>query len=194
MISPRWLLVATALAGCAAPNLGAGTGSPRKTAAHGTAAKNPERIWADCYARFKPSGDPKADLARLTRACGPIGGMRPLTPMRVAAQKERDPTDRYTFYVPVAGACYRVYAIGDRGIRDLDLLLHGPDGDELAGDLTHDAFPVLPPTGPLCFETPGLYMLEVSVFRGSGRYALQIWGTLALADESVKTSESHARR
>ena len=102
--------------------------------------------------------------------------MRAVTPVTVAQQSDRDPVDRYTFYVPRAGACYRVYAVGDRGIADLDLLIRGPSGEDFVADLTHDAFPVLPPQSPLCFDGAGLYMLEVSVFRGSGSYALQVWG------------------
>ncbi len=132
--------------------------------------------WSDCYSSFTPSGKARADLNRLTRACGPTGGMRAVTPVTHAEQNDKDPVDRYTFYVPRAGACYRVYAVGNRGVSDLDLLVRGPSGDDVAADLTHDAFPVLPPQGPLCFEQPGLYLLEVSVHRGQGGYAIQVWG------------------
>jgi hypothetical protein len=103
--------------------------------------------------------------------------MHAITPVRVATQRESDPVDRYTFYVPGAGRCYRVYAVGSKGIEDLDLLLRGPDGEHVVADLTHDRYPVVPPDGPLCCDTPGLYLLEVSVFRGSGRYAVQVWGS-----------------
>ena len=56
------------------------------------------------------------------------------------------------------------------------MLLRGPDGENVAADLTHDAWPVAPPAGPACFDTPGLYMVEVSVFQGEGTYAFQVWG------------------
>jgi len=133
-------------------------------------------VWSECYASFTPTGSPKADLLRLTRSCGPTGGMQAVTRVHLGEQSERDPADRYTFYVPKAGACYRVYAVGDKNVADLDLLLRGPDGEDVSGDLSHDAFPVTPPQGPVCFDVPGLYLLEVSVFRGSGHYALQVWG------------------
>jgi hypothetical protein len=133
--------------------------------------------WAACHAAFAPSGDARADLDRLTRSCGPTGGMHAITPVRLATQRERDPVDRYTFYVPKAGSCYRIYAVGSRGIEDLDLLLRGPDGEDVVADLTHDRHPIVPPHGPICFDAPGLYLLEVSVFRGSGSYAVQVWGS-----------------
>ena len=59
--------------------------------------------------------------------------------------------------------------------RELDVLIMTLDGEPVAGDITHDAWPVVPPLGPACFVEPGPYVLEVSVFRGSGRYALQVW-------------------
>jgi hypothetical protein len=102
--------------------------------------------------------------------------MQAVTGVHLGEQSERDPADRFTFFVSSAGACYRVYAVGDRNVQDLDVLVRGPDGNDVAGDVSHDAHPVTPPAGPICFDVPGLYMLEISVFRGSGRYALQVWG------------------
>ena len=150
-----------------------------QAAAGGAATEPPPEggQWQECYGAFTPSGNPTGDLDRLTRSCGPTGGMHAVTPVRLGRQGEKDPVDRYTFYVPRAGSCYRVYAVGDRSVKDLDLLLRGPDGADVVADVTHDAFPVLPPKSPICFDVPGLYMLEVSVFSGSGQYALQVWGT-----------------
>jgi len=102
--------------------------------------------------------------------------MRPVTAVRTGRQSADDSVDRFTFEVPEAGRCYRVYAAADSDVTDLDLLVRGPSGTSALADLTHDAWPVLPPREPACFSTPGLYMLEVSVYRGSGRYALQVWG------------------
>lgn len=143
-------------------------------------------IWSECYSAFAPSGSPKEDLARLTRSCGSTGGMQAVTAVTTAEQNEKDPADRYTFFVPSAGACYRVYAVADRNVQDLDVLLRGPDGQDVTGDMSHDAFPVTPPAGPICFDTPGLYMLEVSVFRGAGRYALQVWGNASGLGKAAK--------
>jgi hypothetical protein len=150
--------------------------APAKPTASRTAARaDREDPWSDCYAHFSPSGHAWRDLKALTRICGPLGGMRPLSSV-VADQTERAPADRYTFYVDKPGRCYRVYAASDRGIRDLDLLIRDAGGNPVAADLTHDAWPVLPPAEPLCVPRAGMYMLEVSVFQGRGRYAVQVWG------------------
>lgn len=132
--------------------------------------------WEACYSTFSPAGDPESDLAHLVRDCGPTGGMRAVTPVRFGRQSSDDPVDRYTFEVPASGKCYRVYAAGESSIQDLDLLLRGPARDGFVADVSHDSWPVLPPREPVCFSEPGSYMLEVSVYRGSGRYALQVWG------------------
>jgi len=150
--------------------------SPTPVTAPMTATATSSGPWADCYSTFTPTGNPKLDLQRITRACGTTGGMRAVTPVAFGEQRAEDPVDRYTFYVPKAGACYRVYAVGDRSVEDLDVLLRGPDGTDVIADLTHDNWPVVPPNGPVCFPSSGLYLLEVSVFRGAGRYAIQVWG------------------
>jgi hypothetical protein len=137
------------------------------------ASKTP---WETCYSSFSPGGSARDDLTRLVRDCGATGGMKPVTAIRTGEQAESDPVDRYTFEVPAAGRCYRVYAAGDSSVGDLDVLLRGPSGDAAIGDITHDSWPVVPPREPACFSQPGLYMLEVSVYRGSGKYALQVWG------------------
>jgi hypothetical protein len=157
-------IVLFALAACTAP-------PPAESGSTSTG-----NLWSDCYATFAPSGNPKSDLERLTGECGRVGGMQPLTPVKTGTQGERDPADHYRFIVPDANTCYRIYATADRNVDDLDLLLRAPDGTDVAGDLTHDAWPIVPPRAPLCIEEPGTYLLEVSVFRGRGRYALQIWG------------------
>ncbi|MBK8994990.1 MAG: hypothetical protein IPM35_04455 [Myxococcales bacterium] len=180
--APLLALAALGCFGCGARTLeptasAPPTGGPAAETAEGDAPKG--GVWSECYSTFSPTGSPKEDLARLTRSCGPTGGMQAVTRVQTAEQSERDPADRYTFYVPASGACYRVYAVGDRNVLDLDVLLRGPDGEDVTGDMSHDAFPVTPPAGPICFDVPGLYMLEVSVFRGSGRYALQVWGNAA---------------
>jgi len=137
----------------------------------------PEKTpWETCYSSFAPTGDAEGDLARLVRDCGTTGGMRAVTKVKLGTQSSEDPVDRFAFQVPAPDKCYRVYAVGDSSIKDLDLLLRGPKGTSMIADITHDSWPVLPPREPVCFSEPGLYMLEVSVYRGAGRYALQVWG------------------
>jgi hypothetical protein len=133
-------------------------------------------VWETCYSSFAPTGDAEGDLSRLVRDCGTTGGMRAITKVKLGTQSSQDPVDRYAFQVPAADKCYRVYAVGDSSVKDLDLLVRGPSGTSMVADITHDSWPVLPPRTPVCVPEPGLYMLEVSVYKGAGKYALQVWG------------------
>src|SRR5688572_23002923 len=90
---------------------------PRRAAAPEAAA------WRACYAGFSPSGDPRADLEKLGDSCGSLGGMRPITAVTTGEQTADHPPDRYTFFVPEAGNCFRVFAAADRDVRDLDVLI-----------------------------------------------------------------------
>src|SRR5687767_4103625 len=58
------------------------------------------RDWDRCYAGFSPSGNPKSDLERITKSCGPLGRMHPITGVTFGRQSAREPADRYTFFVP----------------------------------------------------------------------------------------------
>jgi hypothetical protein len=156
------------LAACLAVGCSANPPPPSSSAPEPTA-------WKSCYAGFSPSGDARDDVRTLGTACGSLGGMKPITPVTAGTQGPARPPDRFTFFVPQAGHCFRVFAAADREVRDLDVLILTLDGEPVAGDITHDSWPIVPPLGPACFEEPGVYALEVSVFRGSGGYALQVW-------------------
>jgi hypothetical protein len=131
--------------------------------------------WSKCYESFTPSGDPVDDVRRIGLLCGPSNGQKPLSEIRSAPQSENEAVDRYTFTAGGEGKCYRVFGVGDTGVRDLDLQVVGPGGELVAADVAKDAWPVLPPRGPLCLKDRGVYTLEVSVYRGSGKYAVQVW-------------------
>jgi hypothetical protein len=151
--------------------------TPLTTSSPSELADEPGKtMWETCYSSFTPAGDAEGDLARLVRDCGTTGGMRAITTVKIGTQSAQDPVDRYAFQVSSSDKCYRIYAAGDSAVKDLDLLLRGPAGEPVVADVTHDAWPVLPPREPVCFTAPGLYMLEVSVYKGAGRYALQVWG------------------
>jgi hypothetical protein len=138
-------------------------------------ADEPSTPWAKCHSTFTLGGDAAADVGLLGRMCGVKNQQKPLTGARVAVQNEHNAVDRFAFSAGGPGKCYRVFAVGERGIRDLDVQVVGPDGARLAWDASHEPWAAVPALGPLCLEQPGVYTVEVSVFRGSGRYAVQIW-------------------
>src|SRR5262252_2881632 len=84
-------------AAAATPQAAPGSESARSTSTSDEDSKSP---WTSCYSSFAPAGDAEGDLLRLVRDCGPTGGMRAVTPVRVGRQSSEDPVDRYTFEVP----------------------------------------------------------------------------------------------
>jgi hypothetical protein len=116
------------------------------------------------------------DVGNLGRLCGVKNQQRPLTPVRTGEQSAEDAVDRYTFTGGGPGRCYRVFAVAEAGVRDLDVQVTGADGERLAADNSAQPVAMVPALEPLCLGKEGVYTVEVSVFRGSGKYALQVWG------------------
>ncbi len=89
-------------------------------------------------------------------------------------QGEGDPPERFLFRA--RRGCYRAFALGGPGVVDLDVAMYDPQGRLAAGDVSRDCWPVVPPRGPLCVESDGVYTVTVAVARGRGDFLLQMWG------------------
>lgn len=132
-------------------------------------------IFETCYGEFRPSGDAHQDLAQMTELCGPPSSMKAVTEVLVGSQSESDPIARYTFEGET-GRCYRIFAAAEGAVQDLDMAVLDPDLAVVGYDTNNDPFPILNPDGPLCLTRPGTYTVLVSVERGEGSYAIQVWG------------------
>ena len=71
------------------------------------------------------------------------------------------------------GKCYLAIAAGVPSVRELDLRVVDPYGNERAHDSTRDAFPV---TGSFCPNVSGRWTVEVRMFNGYGPYGVQVFG------------------
>jgi hypothetical protein len=132
--------------------------------------------WADCYRRFQPGISPAADIEALGSACAAPAGMQPVTPIHTGeARRAGDAPERFVFRAR-RGRCYRAFAVADPGVEDLDVTLRDEQGDVVAGDVSRDRWPVVPPRGPACADRDGTFSIAVSVARGRGAWHLQIWG------------------
>jgi hypothetical protein len=89
-------------------------------------------------------------------------------------QDERSAAERFPVRLR-AGACYRAFGVGGRGVVELDMALRTPQGVIVARDLQPGPWSVLTSGGPVCVDTTGDYKLWVAVERGKGRYAGQLW-------------------
>lgn len=64
------------------------------------------------------------------------------------------------------GRCYAILAVGDGGVRDLDLLLLDGGGDEVDRDIAVDARP----TVRVCPQRSGNFYMQVRMTDGTGQY------------------------
>jgi len=135
---------------------------------------------AGCFDAFQPSLDPASDLQRLAAACGALSdGSRlvAVTPVHAGeAQNEESPEEELSF-LGRAGRCYRVFSVGDPGVRDLDVAILDGEGRIAAADVSGDRFPVVPTTGSLCLHKDEPFTIHAAVTEGRGGYLMQVWGT-----------------
>jgi hypothetical protein len=143
--------------------------------------------WADCYRAFQPVDDATVDLAHLTRLCGAALNLAPLTPVHAGSQREQGKSERLMVSMR-RGRCYRAFAVGQRGVVDLDLAIFEPGGGLVAADLSRDRWSVAPPRGPFCPARSGRYTLDVAVTEGAGEYLVQVWGTAPEAPDDDEAS------
>jgi hypothetical protein len=121
-----------------------------------------------------PRNDPKLDVMRLGLLCGPSNGMKKAheavgqaVPQAGAASEHRFPAS--------AGDCFRVFAVAEPSVQDLDVEVLDPAGKRVAWDTSDDRWPIALPDGPFCALSDGEYRAVVRAASGSGRYAIEVW-------------------
>ena len=130
--------------------------------------------WLRCYASFAPRTDPELDVMRLGLLCGPSNGMRKLTDARESKLRDGGAAREHRFAAQ-AGDCYRIFAVGEPSVEDLDVEVFNPKGARIAWDTSDDRWPVVAPDGPFCVFSEGEHRAVVRAQRGAGRYAVEIW-------------------
>jgi len=131
--------------------------------------------YAACHAAYKGgSKDLVAEAGKSGKLCESVTKMKPILTPQKGTQSDHNPPQTVKFEGK-AGKCYRVYAMADAGIKDLDLLLKDSTGAIAAEDSTDDSSPVLLEDGAFCFNENDNATLVLSVGEGKGNWALQIW-------------------
>lgn len=130
--------------------------------------------WLKCYAHFQPRVDPKLEVLRLGMMCGPSNGMRKVTDAR-EAELGGGTSGREHRFTAEAGDCYRIFAVGEPKVEDLDIEVYDTRGARIAWDTSDDRWPIANPDGPFCVMSAGEHRAVVRAQRGSGSYAVEIW-------------------
>jgi hypothetical protein len=130
--------------------------------------------WLKCYANFQPRTQPELEVMRLGLMCGPSNGMRKVTDGREAEVTDAGAGREHRWRAQ-AGDCYRIFAVGEPSVQDLDVEVFDPRGARIAWDAGDDRWPIVKPDGPFCVFEDGEYRAVVRAQRGAGRYAVEIW-------------------
>jgi hypothetical protein len=73
------------------------------------------------------------------------------------------------------GECFRVFAVGDPKIDDLDVEVLDSSRRRIAFDDGDDRWPIVKPDGPFCVFEAGEQSIRVGAAHGGGRYAVELW-------------------
>jgi hypothetical protein len=131
--------------------------------------------WVRCYGGFHVSGEPLRDVTRLAMLCGPSNGMRRLsTEATLGEVSEGGAPARWSFQAQ-RGACYRVFAVAEPTVADLDVVVVTSRGMPVAADHGEDAWPVVQPDRAFCALDDDRLDVLVSARRGRGRFAAEVW-------------------
>lgn len=131
--------------------------------------------WVRCYGNFKPSGEVEKDLTRLTILCGPENGMSRLGDKTLLGSVTEGGPPVSTTFAAERGACYRVFAVAERAVADLDVVVRSSRGSALAADHGEDPWPIVQPDRPFCALEDDRFTVEITARRGNGRFAAEVW-------------------
>jgi hypothetical protein len=151
--------------------------APANTGSTKVTTKN-DPAWAACTGTAKLKGKDKEvskDVAALSKACAKATKMKLVG--KTLTGKQSDSGSPQSFPLKAAAKhCYRVYAAGGEGIKDLDVAIKDSAGNVAGEDATDAATAVVLEDGAVCFKEADAATVVVSVGSGSGAFALQIWG------------------
>lgn len=131
--------------------------------------------WVRCYEGLTLSGDPLKDVTRLGLVCGPSNGLRRKTRQAIVGiLAVGEPPVAQQLRV-ARGACYRVLAVADAGIGELDVTVRSSRDVAVAADHASGRVAIAQPDRPFCTFADDLFSVDFAARRGSGRFAAEVW-------------------
>lgn len=131
--------------------------------------------WATCHQGYEAKKkDVSKDVQVMAAGCAKVTKMKLVGTTLTGKQGDQEPPQSFPLKAE-AGHCYRVYAQGSDGIKDLDLAIKDSAGAIAGEDSTDDPSPVILEDGAVCFKEADSATVVVSVGLGKGTYALEIW-------------------
>lgn len=99
-------------------------------------------------------------------------GFQALPALRAGFWLNEGASSSYRLHVE-PGRCYAVVAVGDQGVRDVDLFLVAPDGSSVVEDRETDVHPSL----SMCAPYPGDLVVRIQMYSGQGPVHLRAYAS-----------------
>jgi hypothetical protein len=131
--------------------------------------------WVRCYGNFRLGGEPLKDVTRLGLMCGPANGMRRISKAPIEGEVLEGGEPVVAPLSAKKGECYRVFAVAEPSVRDLDVNVRSSRGASIAADHGEDAWPIVQPDRPFCPLEDDALSIELSARRGKGKVAAEVW-------------------
>ena len=129
----------------------------------------------DCWKTVSFTGSHDKDWQPLIDKCGaPTGMVEYVKPASGKLHHIKDAVDSFT--TPMSkGMCYRVFAVADQTIHDIDIVILR-NGAILGTDDMHQPVAIIQGSSPFCPEDDANYSFDVKVKgEGKGAYTFGIW-------------------
>ncbi len=116
-----------------------------------------------------------ADLTRLAMLCGPANGMKRLSKKAVEGDVAEGGPALTAPLDAKKGFCYRVFAVAEPSVTDLDVIVRSSRGTSIARDHGEDRWPIVQPDRPFCPLANDAMTVEITARHGTGRAAAEVW-------------------
>ena len=138
--------------------------------AGGSAPSGP--AWMACLEGYAPTASARVEATRLGLSCGPSTGLS-LAGRLHGEVGEGARLSRHEWEAK-AGDCFRVFAVADDPVADLEAEVRGPGGARFLDDQDR-RWLVLGKQGPFCAERAGTFSISFGTHGGHGAVAAEVW-------------------
>ncbi len=132
--------------------------------------------YAKCHNDVKTGADLVAGVTAMANGCASAMKLHQIGQTTQDTFKNLDKAHPIPLHAE-SGHCYRVYGLSEDALQDLDIAIMDSAGKACAEDGSDSPDAVVLEDGMVCFTATDDVQVNVAAGNGSGKYAVQIWGT-----------------
>ena len=129
-----------------------------------------------CWQTVQPTGNAQKDFEQLVASCGtPMGLKEYALPAHGHLHSVKDKRDTFVMQL-YKGLCYRYFAVGDSGIKDIDILIEKKGNILVGDDKQNGPIAIIDAGKTWCMTSDAEYLFNVEVDgEGKGKYVFGVW-------------------